>query len=173
MTCRSLFSTGIVVDRASFEPACISSLSVPWRVSRQLADEVARAMIKGKEGAIDLMKVINAAAGWGAWGILLGLLVVTVVPAGVRPVVVPWHNVEHMLAFGALGMTFAMAYRKQTIALILGMTSFSLMLELAQLILPTRHARWQDLVVNLVSVYAGLILGRLLQKTPVFGTASR
>jgi VanZ family protein len=117
------------------------------------------------------MKVINALAGWGAWGVLFGLLAVTVVPAGVRPVLVPWHYLEHMLAFGTLGTTFAIAYRKQTITLILGLTSFILVLEIAQLILPTRHARWQDLVVNLVSVYAGLFLGRLLQKAPAVGTA--
>jgi VanZ family protein len=115
---------------------------------------------------MNLMKVINALAGWAAWAILLGLLLITVVPAGIRPVVVPWHYVEHILAFGTLGTVFAMAYRRQTVVLLFGLTSFIVLLEIAQLILPTRHARWQDLLVNLLAVCAGLAFGRLLQRAP-------
>jgi len=119
------------------------------------------------------MNGTNALAGWGAWGLLFALLVASVVPEGVRPVVVPWHYVEHMLAFGMLGTTFAVAYRKQAVALIVGLTSFALIVELSQTILPTRHARWQDFVVNLVAVYAGLFVGRLLLKAPGFGRSRR
>jgi VanZ family protein len=124
-------------------------------------------MIKRPIEAAGLMKVVNTLVVWGAWAVLFGLLIASVVPAGVRPVMVPWQYVEHMLAFGTLGMTFALAYRRQPMIWILGLTSFVVLIEIAQMILPTRHARWQDVVVNLVSVYAGLVLGRLLQKSPV------
>ncbi|MDQ8728061.1 VanZ family protein [Bradyrhizobium sp. LHD-71] len=109
--------------------------------------------------------VINVLAKWAAWGILLGLLFVTVVPAGARPIVVRGHYAEHILAFGALGVAFAIAYRQQTMALLIGLTCFCFAIEITQLFLPTRHARWQDLVVDVLAVCAGILLTRALQRT--------
>lgn len=113
--------------------------------------------------APNLSNVINAFARWAAWGILLGLLLATVVPASVRPVMVRGHYTEHILAFASLGAAFAVAYRQQTPVLLIGLACFSFAIEFAQLFLPTRHARWQDLVVNVVAIGAGVALARTLR----------
>ena len=111
-----------------------------------------------------LPNTVNSLARWAAWGILFGLLLATTVPAGIRPIVVRAHYAEHFLAFAALGAAFAIAYRRQTAALLIGLSCFSLAIEIAQLFLPTRHARWQDLVVNVFATCAGIALARFFQR---------
>ena len=120
-----------------------------------------RSMQKQKS---DLLRIIDVLTRWAAWGILFGLLALTVVPAEVRPILVRGHYTEHLLAFTSLGMAFATAYRNQTTILLAGLAGFTALIEALQLLLPTRHARWQDLIVDLFAVCAGVAVTRLVQK---------
>jgi len=83
-----------------------------------------------------------------AWAFIAGLLILTVVPASSRPPTGVDHNLEHFLAFAAAGVLFACAHRIPLASLLAYAVGFTLVLELLQIPLPTRHARFEDFVVN-------------------------
>jgi VanZ family protein len=83
-----------------------------------------------------------------AWLLVIGLVVVTVVPASERPVTGVQHGYEHFLAFSFVGFTFALAYSRPPILLMLAAIGFALFLELLQIPLPTKHARLEDFLTD-------------------------
>jgi VanZ family protein len=100
------------------------------------------------------VKILRAAN----WFIILGLVIVTVVPADARPVTDLRHELEHFLAFGLAGATFGLAYAWRLQLNLLSAVVFSLALELIQIPLPTRHARFEDFVVDAAAACAGIVL---------------
>ena len=100
------------------------------------------------------VKILRAAN----WFIILGLVIVTVVPADARPVTGIQHDFEHFLAFGLAGTTFGLAYAWRVQLNLLSAVVFSLALELIQIPLPTRHAGFEDFVVDAAAACAGIVL---------------
>jgi VanZ family protein len=97
-----------------------------------------------------------------AWSLVAVVAVLTVVPASNRPETGVQHNHEHLLAFGLLGLLFTLAHPSwRPIALLLSGVIFALLLELAQIPLPTRHARIEDFVVDAFGVSLGIMLAYL------------
>jgi VanZ family protein len=110
-------------------------------------------------------KILKAAS----WLIILGLVIVTVVPADERPVSGLEHDWEHLFAFGLAGLTFGLAYAGQLGARCLGAIVFTLALELSQIPLASRHARLEDFVVDAVAACLGIVVAnafRRLTKKP-------
>jgi hypothetical protein len=117
-------------------------------------------------GAIDLSERVRARHSVPylrvfAWLLVIGLTVVTVVPASERPVTGVQHGYEHFLAFGFVGFTFALAYSRRPIALMLAAIAFTAALELIQIPLPTRHARLDDFLTDAVASCVGIGFGFL------------
>jgi VanZ family protein len=99
-----------------------------------------------------------------AWILLIGLVVLTVVPASDRPVTGIQHDLEHFLAFALVACLFAVGYPTRPLGLALCGTAFTLMIELIQIPLPTRHARLEDFVFDTLAAWIGIGLIHLSQK---------
>jgi VanZ family protein len=100
-----------------------------------------------------------------AWLLAACLVVLTIVPAAERPSTGAPHNLEHIVAFGILGVLFALGYPNRLVQLLAGTAAFTLLLELSQIPLPTRHARVSDFLFDTLAIWIGVILIYLMPKT--------
>ena len=97
-------------------------------------------------------KTLKAAS----WLAILGLVILTVVPANDRPVSGLEHHWEHFVAFALAGLLFGLAHVGNLRLQYLGAILFTLALELSQIPLPTRHARLEDFVVDALGACLGI-----------------
>ena len=100
------------------------------------------------------VKILSAAS----WLMILGLVVVTILPADQRPTIDLRHDVAHFLAFSLAGATFGLASARYLAVNLLIGVAFALVLELSQIPLPTRHARFEDFVVDAAAACLGIVL---------------
>jgi hypothetical protein len=99
-----------------------------------------------------------------AWLLLAGLIFVTLSPIDLRPITPLPTQVERALALAVVGFVFALAYPRRFVlvaALVLGATA---LLELLQLVTPSRHGGWPDVAVKLLGGSVGLVSGWLLNR---------
>ncbi|MBE7733521.1 VanZ family protein [Devosia sp. CC-YST696] len=95
----------------------------------------------------------------GAWLLLVAILVVTLGPIGLRPVSAAPVQLERLLAFGLLGLTFALAYPRHLLLVALLTFGAALALEVFQYAVPGRHARASDFVAKIVGGGLGIATG--------------
>jgi VanZ family protein len=97
-----------------------------------------------------------------AWLTLAAIVVVSLVPADARPITFAPHKIEHAGIFLFDGLAFGIAYfgheRLSSIAGVL----FCAGIELAQLMVPGRHARFSDFLVDAAAMCVGILSGSLL-----------
>ena len=93
-----------------------------------------------------------------AWSLAIALTALTLVPPGLRPVTGLPHVVEHLAAFVAAGIALALAYRRHVAFLFAGTVVWTGALELAQLLVPGRHSRLSDFLVDAAGVCAAIRL---------------
>lgn len=97
-----------------------------------------------------------------AWSLAAAVAFATLGPPGLRPHSNLGQDGEHGLAFVLLGLAFGLAYtsnRWLTAVLAVGLTGA---LELLQLLMPGRHARLEDFVVDALAVCIGLAVAAAL-----------
>jgi VanZ family protein len=99
-----------------------------------------------------------------AWLLIAVITVLSVVPPGYRPVTPAPHDVEHLSIFLASGLAFGLGYERRRLVQVLALVTFSAAIELIQLVIPGRHARLSDFVMNAVSVSIGVGLAALAKK---------
>ena len=92
-----------------------------------------------------------------AWVLIVGLTLITVVPASARPLTGLQHDLEHFIAFAAAGFFFGWAYRLRLATLLGCIVAFALILELFQIPLTTRHARIEDFIFNSMGAAVGAL----------------
>lgn len=104
-----------------------------------------------------ILKIMRAFS----WLAVLALVVVSMVPADERPMTGLHHEFEHFLAFVLASLMFGFAHSVSVSlrALLLGAIVFSLVLELSQILLQTRHARMEDFIVDAVAACVGIVIG--------------
>ena len=107
-----------------------------------------------------------------SWLIILGIVIITFVPAAERPVTGLQHDLEHFIAFVLAGLAFGLAYSGHLIARCLGAVLLALALELGQIPLPTRHARLEDFVVDALGACLGILVASAFRKLRKGGTAA-
>jgi VanZ family protein len=100
-----------------------------------------------------------------AWVLLSVIVVLTVVPPGLRPSTFVPHKIEHAAIFLAVGASFGMAYLGRERILSVGAILFCGAIELAQLYVPGRHARVSDFVVDATAAVVGVFMGGILLRT--------
>jgi len=100
-----------------------------------------------------------------AWLMLSTITVLTLVPPSWRPVSPVPHNVEHFVIFLLMASAFALAYRRHAYALGAVLIAFAGALEALQIVIPGRHARLSDLLVNALGICAGIACGLLFYRT--------
>ena len=90
--------------------------------------------------------------------LLIAIVVLSLVPAYDRPVTALPHSLEHLTIFFAAGLAFGIGY-PQRIGPSFLRYFFTAVIEMAQLVVPGRHARLTDFVVDAVGIMTGLSLG--------------
>ena len=93
-----------------------------------------------------------------AWLLALAILVLSVVPARLRPETGIPHDVEHFGIFVATGFAFGLGYagRYSAIAIVIAMLIFAGAIETAQLFVPGRYALLTDFFLNTLALFYGV-----------------
>jgi hypothetical protein len=115
----------------------------------------------------DIMRVNPILTRCSAVAAILAVVFLTVAPAQERPVTGLGQIPEHLLAFGLVGITVALATNLQFRYLLAGAISFALLLELAQIPLPTRHARIEDFIIDALGACGGVLIVSALRRCGV------
>lgn len=99
-----------------------------------------------------------------AWLLLAGLIFVTLSPINLRPISPLPTQFERAIALAIVGCAFALAYPKRlpvVVVLVLGST---VLLELLQVLSPSRHGRVIDVAVKLAGGGFGIVVCALAQR---------
>ena len=94
-----------------------------------------------------------------AWAALSAIAVLTVVPPNLRPTTDAPHDIEHAAAFLITGILFGLAYAGRERILSVGAMAYCAMIEILQLYVPGRHARWIDFAVDALAAVFGIFVG--------------
>jgi VanZ family protein len=99
-----------------------------------------------------------------AWLLSAAVTFVTLGPPQYRPHSALGQAGEHALAFLLVGLAFGLAYPRRRL-LIAGIAVVLIgMLELLQLWMPGRHARWEDFIVDAIAACAGIAAAAMLDR---------
>ena len=74
------------------------------------------------------------------------------------------HNLEHFAIFALCGFAFGLGYRAGHLWQAVALVAFSGLIELLQLLVPGRHARAIDFVVDSLACCVGMLLAWLTVK---------
>jgi len=100
-----------------------------------------------------------------AWSCLAVIALITLAPIGLRPETGLSPQIERFVAFAVVGTLFAAAYPRYILFAALVVLGAAVMLELLQLLAPSRHGRLFDAGVKVgggvVGLYAGWIVSRM------------
>jgi VanZ family protein len=111
------------------------------------------------------------------WALVVLVTVLSVVPPTLRPDTGVGHGIEHLAIFAITGLAFGLAYERKFVLVLIGLVVFAGAIELAQLIVPGRHARWSDFVVDAAAACIGaalaLVASRMLGIFLPAGSTSR
>jgi VanZ family protein len=92
-----------------------------------------------------------------AWSLAAAIIVLSVVPPGLRPQTVAPHQLEHLAIFAAAGFAFGLGFDQKRSLLAIYLVVFAGFIEFLQLFVPGRHARLSDFVVDAASIFGGLV----------------
>jgi VanZ family protein len=101
---------------------------------------------------------------FAAWTVLTFIAFATLSPYSLRPELTETEPglvvlIEHVGAFGLLGFLFIVSYPERRRVVCLVVLGSAIALELAQILLPDRHARLADALEKIVGGGAGILLG--------------
>jgi VanZ family protein len=99
-----------------------------------------------------------------AWLALAAIVVLSLVPPGARPTTFFPHKIEHAGIFFVDGIAFGIAYRGYEWLSSIGAVIFCAGIELAQLMIPGRHARLSDFFVDAAAICVGIFAGSALTR---------
>jgi VanZ family protein len=91
-----------------------------------------------------------------AWALAALIVVLSLVPAALRPQTGAPHGVEHFAIFAATGMAFGLGYERRHSLIAVLLVLFAAAVECAQLAVPGRHARLSDFIVDSLALCVGL-----------------
>lgn len=99
-----------------------------------------------------------------AWLLLAAVAFVTLAPIGLRPTTGYSPTIERIVAFGAVGFLFALAYPRQLWLIVVLVLGAAIALEALQLVSVSRHGRVFDLVVKLAGGSLGIAAGVVVER---------
>jgi len=107
-----------------------------------------------------------------AWRLAFGICVVVVLVLALMPkdMVMPstgWDKSNHLLAFFVLALLGLHAYPGRAMAVLAGLLTYGVLIEVLQSFTPNRSADWQDVVadsVGLVLGWSSRLLGLFMRK---------
>jgi len=101
---------------------------------------------------------------WMAWLCLAYIAVITVGPLGVRPITGWSPQLERLIAFAIVGALFGAAYPRHILLAALVVIGAAVLLELSQLLSPSRHGRIFDAGVKITGGMIGIAVGWLVSR---------
>jgi VanZ family protein len=99
-----------------------------------------------------------------AWTLLITIVILSLVPAQDRPGTALPHSLEHLTIFFAAGLAFGIGYPQRRLFQFVALLAFTAAIELAQLLVPGRHARLSDFLIDAGGVTVGLWIGFLASR---------
>jgi len=108
-------------------------------------------------------------ATWLYVGVLICL---TLGPASVRPDIRMPHCLEHLAAFGLSGLFFSIGYRFRSTLLGLWGGAFTAFLEILQMWVPDRHARFTDFAMDTLGFWIGIVAGLAVRRNSGVGAGA-
>jgi len=97
-----------------------------------------------------------------AWLLVLAIVILSFGPPASRPVTGAGHNFEHVAIFLATGAAFGFGYPRRVFVLPIALLVFSAVIEIAQLMVPGRHARLSDFLTDAGASCLGVFLALLV-----------
>jgi hypothetical protein len=98
----------------------------------------------------------------GAWLLAAAVTFFTLGPPRLRPHAMLGQDADHSLAFLMVGLAFAFAYSQhRRLAVVMSVVLIGA-LELLQFVVPGRHARLEDFVVDALAAITGFALASVL-----------
>jgi VanZ family protein len=95
-----------------------------------------------------------------SWLLAVAIVVLSLVPASLRPETDVPHDFEHFAIFVATGIAFGIGYGRRPGLVTLWLVIFAGAIELAQFAIPDRHARLSDFIVDALAACVGLVIAR-------------
>jgi VanZ family protein len=99
-----------------------------------------------------------------AWSLAGAILVLSVVPPFLRPNTGLPHDMEHFGIFCATGIAFGLSYHRNNLLLPPLLVIFAAGIELLQLAVPGRHARFLDFIVDALAICIGVMIALMARK---------
>ncbi len=100
-----------------------------------------------------------------AWSLATFIVILSVVPPGLRPETGVPHSLEHFAIYWATGVAFGFGYERRQRLLAVSLVAFSGAMELIQLFVPGRHARLSDFIVDALATCAGLLTVSAIERS--------
>ena len=108
-----------------------------------------------------------------AWLVAAAVTLATLSPPGLRPHLPIGQAGEHALAFVLVGLSFGIAYPKHRWPIAAVSVVLIAILELLQLLVPGRHARVSDFVIDALTAVIGFALAAMLERLQAFWSCAR
>ena len=99
-----------------------------------------------------------------AWLLAGAVALAALGPVRYRPRLWITHYGEHALAFILVGLAFALAYPRQRLLVAVILIVLTGLLELVQLLMPGRHARLNDWLVDVLAALIGVALVAIIDR---------
>ena len=92
-----------------------------------------------------------------AWISIAALVLLTIVPPSARPVPAVPHHLEHFASFFIAGALWYLGYPRRLLVSLTLAVLFAGGLELLQMLVPGRHARFVDFAVDVIGAWTGSV----------------
>jgi VanZ family protein len=107
-----------------------------------------------------------------AWVLVTVIVLISLVPPALRPETGLPNNFEHFAIFAAAGAAFGFGYSRRPNVLMVCLVIFAGAIELAQILVPGRHARLSDFIVDAVSMCVSVVVGSIFVSRVLGSTIS-
>jgi VanZ family protein len=97
-----------------------------------------------------------------AWLLAMAIIVLSLVPSWLRPGTDMPHNFEHLSIFFSTGVAFGVGYSHRPYLIIVMLVVFAGAVELAQIPIPSRHARLSDFLIDALAACVGAAVSSIL-----------
>lgn len=91
------------------------------------------------------------------------IIVLSLVPPRLRPDTGLPHGLEHFIMYSATGLAFGVGYGRHRLLLVL-LVIFSGGVEIAQTLVPGRHARLGDFIIDSLALGIGVVIASLADR---------
>jgi VanZ family protein len=107
---------------------------------------------------LDMVPRLRIVAQFAAWTLATTIVVLSVVPAHLRPETGLPQGLEHFAIWCMTGIAFGLGYKLKPFLLATVLVFFSGAVEIAQLFVPGRHARVTDFIIDALACIIGLLM---------------